>query len=152
MQIQPRALAGALSAMKTGEFEQLRARLAASPVVADPDVGVLICPITGAFPPMSDRLAQDIVDVAETTDTPELAEFRVKVRAFLEEHTVALRGQLLLPVLGTPIDVLRIFRHLQLLPAGASGSAPGGPGVLLVTSYRFTSPESAIARFLAGLE
>lgn len=39
-------------------------------LVADPDLGVLICPITGAFPPMSDRLAQDLVDVAETTDKP----------------------------------------------------------------------------------
>lgn len=39
-------------------------------LVADPDVDVVICPITGAFPPMSDRLAQDLVDVAETTDKP----------------------------------------------------------------------------------
>ena len=38
-------------------------------LVADDDIDVLICPITGAFPPMSDRLAQDLVDVAETTDT-----------------------------------------------------------------------------------
>jgi acyl-CoA synthetase (NDP forming) len=47
-----------------------RGRKLLDTLVADPDVGVLICPITGAFPPMSDRLAQDIVDVAETTDTP----------------------------------------------------------------------------------
>jgi len=39
-------------------------------LVADPDVDVLIAPITGAFPPMSDRLAQDLVDVAETADIP----------------------------------------------------------------------------------
>ena len=39
-------------------------------LMADPDVGCLIAPITGAFPPMSDRLAQDLVDVAETTDKP----------------------------------------------------------------------------------
>ncbi len=39
-------------------------------LMADPDVGVLIAPITGAFPPMSDRLAQDLVDVAETTGKP----------------------------------------------------------------------------------
>ena len=37
-------------------------------LIADPQVGVVICPITGAFAPMSDRLAQDLVDVAETTD------------------------------------------------------------------------------------
>lgn len=38
-------------------------------LVDHPDIDVLICPITGAFPPMSDKLAQDLVDVAETTDT-----------------------------------------------------------------------------------
>ena len=46
-----------------------RGRLILDRLVADPDIDVLICPITGAFPPMSDRLAQDLVDVAETTDT-----------------------------------------------------------------------------------
>jgi len=39
-------------------------------LIADPDIDVLVAPITGAFPPMSDRLAQDLVDVAETTDKP----------------------------------------------------------------------------------
>jgi acyl-CoA synthetase (NDP forming) len=39
-------------------------------LVADPDVGVLICAITGATPPMSDRFAADLVQVAETTDKP----------------------------------------------------------------------------------
>ncbi|MFD3695766.1 acetate--CoA ligase family protein [Streptomyces sp. NPDC058646] len=37
-------------------------------ILADPSVGVLICPITGPFPPMSDKLAQDLVDAAEATD------------------------------------------------------------------------------------
>ncbi|MFI8961567.1 acetate--CoA ligase family protein [Streptomyces sp. NPDC053493] len=37
-------------------------------ILADPSVGVLICPITGPFPPMSDKLAQDLVDAAERTD------------------------------------------------------------------------------------
>ncbi|MDJ0466611.1 acetate--CoA ligase family protein [Streptomyces sp. H27-C3] len=37
-------------------------------ILADPAVGVLICPITGPFPPMSDKLAQDLVDAAEVTD------------------------------------------------------------------------------------
>ncbi|MFF9865255.1 acetate--CoA ligase family protein [Streptomyces sp. NPDC013953] len=45
-----------------------RGRLIIDTILADPDVGVLICPITGPFPPMSDRLAQDLVDAAETTD------------------------------------------------------------------------------------
>ncbi len=47
-----------------------RGRKLLDTLVGDPDVGLLICPITGAFPPMSDRLAQDLVDVAETTDKP----------------------------------------------------------------------------------
>ncbi|MFG3134626.1 acetate--CoA ligase family protein [Streptomyces sp. NPDC048211] len=45
-----------------------RGRKIIDAILADPDVGVLICPITGPFPPMSDRLAQDLVDAAETTD------------------------------------------------------------------------------------
>jgi acyl-CoA synthetase (NDP forming) len=47
-----------------------RGRKILDTLLADPDVGALICPITGAFPPMSDKLAQDLVDVAETTDKP----------------------------------------------------------------------------------
>ncbi|MFF3289191.1 acetate--CoA ligase family protein [Streptomyces sp. NPDC003023] len=45
-----------------------RGRKIIDSILADPDVGVLICPITGPFPPMSDRLAQDLVDAAESTD------------------------------------------------------------------------------------
>ncbi len=47
-----------------------RGRKILDTLMADPDIAALICPITGAFPPMSDRLAQDLVDVAETTDKP----------------------------------------------------------------------------------
>ena len=47
-----------------------RGRKILDALVADPDVGVIIAPITGAFAPMSDRLAQDLVDVADTTDKP----------------------------------------------------------------------------------
>src|SRR6185437_6194791 len=47
-----------------------RGRKILDTLVADPDVGVLVAPITGAFAPMSDQLAQDLVDVAETTDKP----------------------------------------------------------------------------------
>ena len=47
-----------------------RGRKILDALVADPDVGALVCPITGAFPPMSDKLAQDLADVAETTDKP----------------------------------------------------------------------------------
>ncbi|MEU4082684.1 acetate--CoA ligase family protein [Streptomyces aureus] len=45
-----------------------RGRKIIDAILADPAVGVLICPITGPFPPMSDRLAQDLVDAAERTD------------------------------------------------------------------------------------
>ncbi|MFI0788148.1 acetate--CoA ligase family protein [Streptomyces lydicus] len=45
-----------------------RGRKIIDAILADPSIGVLICPITGPFPPMSDRLAQDLVDAAEQTD------------------------------------------------------------------------------------
>ncbi|MFJ4832420.1 acetate--CoA ligase family protein [Streptomyces sp. NPDC088747] len=45
-----------------------RGRRIIDAILADPSVGVLICPITGPFPPMSDKLAQDLVDAAEQTD------------------------------------------------------------------------------------
>ncbi|MFI6471945.1 acetate--CoA ligase family protein [Streptomyces sp. NPDC050516] len=45
-----------------------RGRKIIDAILADPSVGVLICPITGPFPPMSDKLAQDLVDTAEQTD------------------------------------------------------------------------------------
>ncbi|MFI8345521.1 acetate--CoA ligase family protein [Streptomyces sp. NPDC085639] len=45
-----------------------RGRKIIDALLADPGVGVLICPITGPFPPMSDRLAQDLVDAAEQSD------------------------------------------------------------------------------------
>ncbi|MFD8193710.1 acetate--CoA ligase family protein [Streptomyces wuyuanensis] len=45
-----------------------RGRKIIDAILADPGVGVLICPITGPFPPMSDKLAHDLVDAAEATD------------------------------------------------------------------------------------
>ncbi|WP_433547059.1 acetate--CoA ligase family protein [Streptomyces sp. CA-294286] len=45
-----------------------RGRKIIDAILADPAVGVLICPITGPFPPMSDRLARDLAEAAETTD------------------------------------------------------------------------------------
>ncbi|GAA3802687.1 acetate--CoA ligase family protein [Streptomyces coacervatus] len=45
-----------------------RGRKIIDAILDDPDVGVLICPITGPFPPLSDRLVQDLVDAAERTD------------------------------------------------------------------------------------
>ncbi|MFF1394515.1 acetate--CoA ligase family protein [Streptomyces sp. NPDC058287] len=37
-------------------------------ILQDPSIGVLICPITGPFPPMSDKLARDLAEAAERTD------------------------------------------------------------------------------------
>ncbi|MEU6538011.1 acetate--CoA ligase family protein [Streptomyces sp. NPDC047000] len=45
-----------------------RGRQIIDAILADPSVGVLICPVTGPFPPLSDRLVRDLVDAAETTD------------------------------------------------------------------------------------
>jgi acyl-CoA synthetase (NDP forming) len=39
-------------------------------ILADPNIDVLICPITGALETMSQPLARDLVDVAATTDKP----------------------------------------------------------------------------------
>ncbi len=39
-------------------------------IVADPNVDVIICPITGALETMSQPLARDLVAVAQTTDKP----------------------------------------------------------------------------------
>ncbi|MER7482449.1 acetate--CoA ligase family protein [Streptomyces sp. NPDC126510] len=45
-----------------------RGRKIIDAILADPAVGVLICPVTGPFPPLSDRLVRDLVDAAEQTD------------------------------------------------------------------------------------
>ncbi|WP_210588910.1 acetate--CoA ligase family protein [Streptomyces sp. GESEQ-35] len=45
-----------------------RGRKIIDAILDDPEVGVLICPVTGPFPPLSDRLVQDLVDAAERTD------------------------------------------------------------------------------------
>jgi acyl-CoA synthetase (NDP forming) len=47
-----------------------RGRKILDAIVADPNVGLLLCPITGALPSMGNRLAKDLVDVAATTDKP----------------------------------------------------------------------------------
>ncbi|MER5373806.1 acetate--CoA ligase family protein [Streptomyces sp. NPDC002553] len=45
-----------------------RGRKIIDAILADPGIGVLICPVTGPFPPLSDRLVRDLVHAAETTD------------------------------------------------------------------------------------
>ncbi|MFJ9245210.1 acetate--CoA ligase family protein [Streptomyces sp. NPDC101776] len=45
-----------------------RGRKIIDAILDDPEVGVLVCPITGPFPPLSDRLVADLVAAAERTD------------------------------------------------------------------------------------
>ncbi|MGW0999367.1 acetate--CoA ligase family protein [Streptomyces sp. NPDC002523] len=45
-----------------------RGRKIIDAILADPEVGVLICPVTGPFPPLSDQLVKDLVEAAEETD------------------------------------------------------------------------------------
>ncbi|MET9070706.1 acetate--CoA ligase family protein [Streptomyces sp. NPDC004232] len=45
-----------------------RGRKIIDALLADPSIGVLICPVTGPFPPLSDRLVADLVAAAEETD------------------------------------------------------------------------------------
>jgi acyl-CoA synthetase (NDP forming) len=47
-----------------------RGRKILDALVADPNVAVIVCPITGALASMSKPLARDLVAVAETTDKP----------------------------------------------------------------------------------
>ncbi|MEV6509633.1 acetate--CoA ligase family protein [Streptomyces sp. NPDC051642] len=45
-----------------------RGRKIIDAILDDPEVGVLVCPITGPFPPLSDKLVEDLVAAAEHTD------------------------------------------------------------------------------------
>ncbi|MEV0735311.1 acetate--CoA ligase family protein [Streptomyces sp. NPDC050549] len=45
-----------------------RGRRIIDAILDDPEVGVLVCPITGPFPPLSDKLVEDLVAAAERTD------------------------------------------------------------------------------------
>ncbi|MER6731200.1 acetate--CoA ligase family protein [Streptomyces puniciscabiei] len=45
-----------------------RGRKIIDAILADPSVGVLVCPVTGPFPPLSDKLVADLVEAAEQTD------------------------------------------------------------------------------------
>ncbi|MGW0206395.1 acetate--CoA ligase family protein [Streptomyces sp. NPDC003233] len=45
-----------------------RGRKIVDAILADPSIGILICPVTGPFPPLSDKLVTDLVEAAEETD------------------------------------------------------------------------------------
>ncbi len=47
-----------------------RGRKILDTIVADPNIDLIICPITGALPSMANQLCQDLADVSELTDKP----------------------------------------------------------------------------------
>src|SRR5437899_9429852 len=53
-----------------GPSSDWRGRKILDAIVADPNVDLIICPITGALATMSAPLTRDLVDIAETTDKP----------------------------------------------------------------------------------
>ncbi|HEX6475887.1 MAG TPA: acetate--CoA ligase family protein [Acidimicrobiales bacterium] len=79
-----------------------RGRKILDAIVADPDVDVVICPITGAVASMSGRLAQDLVDVAATTDKPVCVVWGSPI-----EDDVAYKEILL----GSQVPVFRTFAN-----------------------------------------
>jgi acyl-CoA synthetase (NDP forming) len=82
-----------------------RGRKILDAIVADPRVDLIICPITGALPSMSQRLAQDLVDVADTTDKPICVVWGSPV-----EDEVAYKQILL----GSRVPVFRTFANCVL--------------------------------------
>lgn len=50
--------------------DPIKGRVILDAIVADPNVSCLIVPITGVYPALGSQLAQDLVDVAATTDKP----------------------------------------------------------------------------------
>jgi acyl-CoA synthetase (NDP forming) len=79
-----------------------RGRKILDAIVADPHIDVVICPITGAVASMSERLAQDLVDVAATTDKPVCVVWGSPV-----DDDVAYRDILL----GSQVPVFRTFAN-----------------------------------------
>lgn len=47
-----------------------RGRRILETILEDPNVGVLVVPVAGAFPPLSDHLVKDLVELSETSDKP----------------------------------------------------------------------------------
>jgi acyl-CoA synthetase (NDP forming) len=96
-----------------------RGRRIIDAILADPAVGVLICPITGPFPPMSDKLAQDLADAAEETD------------------------KLVCVVWGSPIGTEDAYRHTLLGSSRLATFRTFGNCVTAVRAYlghhRFTA-------------
>ncbi len=85
-----------------------RGRKILDAIVADPRVDVIICPITGALPSMSQRLAQDLVDVADTTDKPICVVWGSPVEDEIAYQQILLGSRL--PVFRTFANCVRAVR------------------------------------------
>ncbi|MGW7453592.1 acetate--CoA ligase family protein [Streptomyces sp. NPDC054787] len=96
-----------------------RGRKIIDAILADPSVGVLICPITGPFPPMSDKLAQDLVDAAEASD------------------------KLICVIWGSPVGTEDAYRRVLLGSSRVATFRTFGNGITAVRAYlghhRFTA-------------
>jgi acetate---CoA ligase (ADP-forming) len=85
-----------------------RGRKILDTIMADPEVDILICPITGALPSMGNRLAKDLVDVAATTDKPVLVVWGSPVGDEDTYRDILLKSQL--PVFRTFANAVRATR------------------------------------------
>jgi acetate---CoA ligase (ADP-forming) len=87
-----------------------RGRKILDTILADPNVGILVVPITGAFPPMSDKFVADLIDVSGTTDKP-ICVVWGSPAGTEEAYRVALLGSQL-PVFRTFGNCVRAVRAL----------------------------------------
>ena len=76
-----------------------RGRKILDAIVADPNVDLLLCPITGALASMSNRIAKDLVNVSETTDKPVLVVWGSPVGDEVAYREILLKSQV--PVFRT---------------------------------------------------
>jgi acyl-CoA synthetase (NDP forming) len=85
-----------------------RGRKILDAILADPNVDMLVCPITGALASMSNRLAQDLVEVAKTTDKPVFVVWGSPVGDEEAYREILLRSEV--PVFRTFANAVRAAR------------------------------------------
>lgn len=85
-----------------------RGRKILDAIVADPNVALLLVPITGALESMSAPFARDLVDVAQTTDKPVLVVWGSPVGNEPAYRDILLRSQV--PVFRTFANAVRAAR------------------------------------------
>lgn len=89
-------------------------------LVADPNIDVLVAPITGAFPPMSNRLAADLVAVAETSPIPVCVIWGSPVgdEAAYRETLLSSSKLVVFRTFGNCVAAIRAWRDWHALRAG----------------------------------